>query len=450
MSKIDSRDGFKSSWGTVLALAGSAVGLGNIWRFPYIVGENGGAAFILMYILIILLVGIPAFMAEFSIGRSTQKNVFGAFKQLAPKTQWYQIGTLGIISCFLISGFYCVIGGWTMAFIYKSVGNEFSGMDGMQIMTLFDSFINNPVEPIVWVIAFIFVTTIILISGVGNGIEKFNKILMPMLIVIMIILVINSFTLPNFKEGYAFMFKPDFSKLNSDVFLNALGQAFFSMSLGMGTIITYGSYARKKDSTLKLSLTTAATDLTVAILAGMIIFPAVFSFDIPAEAGSQLAFITFPTIFQSMTGGYFFSILFFLLLFIAALTSMISIFEVIIAYLSEEFKMKRILATVLVSSTAIIVSSICSLSLISDSSLKIGDKSVFDFFDYLSASYMLPISGMLVVIYVGWFWSKKKNRDEISSGGLHKIQYFKVYMFLIKFVVPILILFILLSKLGIF
>ena len=435
----NSRDGFKSNLGTILALAGSAVGLGNIWRFPYIVGENGGAAFILLYVIIIVLISIPTFMCELSIGRSARSNVSGAFKKLSPKTPWHHIGTLSIISSILIASFYTVIAGWTLAFIYKSIVSEFDGMSGDQVVNTFNSFINNPAEPLFWLGGFLVVTFIIVMLGVSKGIEKFNKILMPMLFLIMIIMVINSFSLDNYKAGFEFMFNPDFSKINLEVFINALGQAFFSMSLGVGTIITYGSYARKQDNLLKLSLATAGTDLFVALMAGMIIFPAVFSFGISAEAGSGLAFVTFPVIFQSMSGGYFFSILFFGLLFIAALTSLISIIEVLVSYFTEEFKLKRKIVTILTCVGIFITSSICSLSLVEDSSLKINGMSLFDLFDHTTASYLLPITGMLGVIYVGWFLKRDFVRKELSSNGIYSTWYFSAFMVLIKYIVPVII-----------
>ena len=441
----DSRDGFKSNVGTILALAGSAVGLGNIWRFPYVVGENGGAAFILLYLAIIILISIPAFMCELSIGRNTQSNVFGAFKKLSPKTPWYNLGTLSIISCILVASYYTVIAGWTLAFLYKSVINEFSGLEGDQIVNVFSDFVSNPIEPIMWLGLFLGATFVIVMSGVSNGIEKYNKVLMPSLFIIMIIMALNSFSLDNYKAGFEFMFSPDFSKINIDTFINALGQAFFSMSLGMGTIITYGSYARKQDSLFKISIVTAGADLFVAILAGMIIFPAVFSFGISAEAGSGLAFITFPVIFQSMSGGYFFSILFFGLLFIAALTSLISIIEVIVSYFSEEFKLKRKIVTIITCSFIFITASVCSLSLIDGSSLKIQGQSLFELFDHVSASYLLPLTGLLTVIYIGWFKKKDFIKNEISSNGMYSTWYFGVFMILIKYIIPVLMTFILLA-----
>lgn len=450
MVEKSNRDGFKSNIGTILALAGSAVGLGNIWRFPYIVGENGGAAFIFVYLLIVLLICIPAFMSEFSIGRSTQKNIFGAFKLLSPKTQWYQVGIIGIIACFVIASFYSVISGWTLAFLAKSVLNDFSGMDSTAVSSMFTDFVNNPIEPALWTIGFIILSLIILISGVGNGIERYSKILMPILLIIMVILVVNSMFLDNVKDGIMFMFYPDFSKINASVILNALGQAFFSMSLGMGTIITYGSYARKKDNILKISLVVAATDIFVAILAGLIIFPAVFSFNIPAESGSNLAFITFPTIFQQMSGGYFFAIIFFLLLLVAAITSIISIIEVVVAYVSEELKIKRWIAVSLVSTVIAITSTLSAYSLADGSILKIGQMTLFGFFDKISASYLLPIGGLLVSIYVGWFWDKKANRDELSSSGLYKIKYYSFYRMVTRYFVPTVILLVFLSEVGIF
>ncbi len=443
------QDGFQSNIGTILALAGSAVGLGNIWRFPYVVGENGGAAFILVYLLIIFFICIPAFMSEFAIGRSTGKNIFGAFKQLSPGTQWHKIGVIGILSCFTISGFYSVISGWTLAFLYKSATNAFDGLNSTELQSSFVSFVNSPSEGAMWTCGFLLLAAFVLVMGVGKGIERYNKILMPMLFLIMLILVFNSFSLSNYKQGFEFMFKPDFSKINVGVVMNALGQAFFSMSLGIGTIITYGSYARKHDNAFKISISTAVMDLSVALLAGMIIFPAVFSYNIPADAGSELAFVTLPAIFQDMTGGYFFAILFFMLLFIASITSVISLFEVIIAYFCQEFKMKRSIATLITVSSVFVIAVFSAYSLAGNSSLKVGEKSLFDFLDNISASYFMPLGGFFIALYAAWFWSKEENRKELSSSGLHNLWYYRTYRFSIKYVVPIVIVLVFLSQLKI-
>ena len=308
------RGSFGSRFGAIAAAAGSAIGLGNIWRYPYVVGENGGAAFILLYLLIVFLIGLPCLMSEFALGRFTRKNVFGAFRKLAPKKKWYLIGVLGIVTSFVILAFYSVVAGWTVAFLKDSLINEFSGLSAAAIGSNFDGFVASGWEPLLWTFLFCLITALIVMLGIENGIERYNKIMMPMLLAILLVLCINSFSLDGFKEGIAFLFRPDFSKITVDVALSALGQAFFSLSLGMGTMMTYGSYIRRQDNLLFTSSTVAIADLSIAILAGIAIFPAVFSFGIEPGSGPDLVFKTLPNIFGQMTGGYLLGILFFLLL----------------------------------------------------------------------------------------------------------------------------------------
>ena len=442
------RGSFGSRFGAIAAATGSAVGLGNIWRYPYVVGENGGAAFICIYLLVVFLIGVPILMCEFAIGRNTNKNVFGAFDLLAPGKKWYLIGVLGIAASFVILSFYSVVAGWTMAFLQGSITNTFDGFSAAAISAKFDGFVASGWEPILWCALFIIITAAIVVLGVEKGNEKYNKILMPMLFVIILILCINSITLDGFKEGMNFLFKPDFSKITPNVALNALGQAFFSLSLGMGTMMTYGSYLRKKDNLLFTSATVAISDITIAVMAGIAIFPAVFSFGIEPGSGPDLVFKTLPNIFQQMTGGYFFSILFFLLLFVAALTSSVSILEVLVAYFTEEMKMSRLKSAILSSAGVLVASILCALSQMPDSPLKVAGMNLFDLFDVGSSSYMLPIGGFFIVIYTGWIFSKKYLKTELASDGLYKVVYYPVFLFIIKFVAPIAIAMIFLSKIG--
>lgn len=449
MTDHSNKDGFKSNLGSILALAGSAVGLGNIWRFPYMVAENGGSAFILIYIIMVFAICVPAFMAEVAIGRNTGLNIFGAFRKLAPKGWWFQIGTLGILGSFVISSFYIVIGGWTLAFLARSIVGSFNGMNASDVSVLFANFVDTPIETSAWALGFVVISVAVLISGVAKGIERFNKILMPMLLGLMIIMAINSLFLSHFWEGMKFLFQPDFSHVNTHTVISALGQAFFSMSLGMGSIITYGSYMRKQDNIMKSTFSVATIGILISVLAGIIIFPAVFSFDIPAEAGDRLAFVTFPAIFQVMPGGYLFGIMFFMLLLVAAVTSNISLLEVIVAYLTQEYKMKRGIALAIVVAVLSVTGTLCAFSLSSDTSLIIGGRSLFDLFNYFSAAYLLPICGLLISIFVGWKWNKNSLKQEISSNGLYPVRYFPFFRFMLRFIIPIFIIFVFLYALGI-
>lgn len=442
------RKGFNSRFGAIAAAAGSAIGLGNIWRFPYVAGESGGGAFIFVYLLIILVVGLPMLISEFSLGRYTQKNVFGTFRKLAPGTKWDLIGVLGIISAYFVLSFYVVVSGWTFAFLIDAVKGTFMDMSPVEIKGSFEDLSQSTTRPLYYIAGFLGIVSIVVAMGIEKGIERFNKVLMPMLFAILIILCVNSFTLSGFQEGIEFIFKPDFSKINTRVALDALGQVFFSLSIGMGTMMTYGSYIRKEDNMLFTSTTVAIADVFIALLAGIAIFPAVFSFGIEPASGPELVFVTLPNIFGQMFGGYYLSILFFVLLFVAALTSAVSAMEVVIAFIVEELKIKRARAVALVAVTLLIMGSLCSLSQLPDSSLKIAGVSLFDFCNNGSSMYLMPIGGFFIVLFVGWKFSKNEMRRELSSDGRYKTIYYPFFMFIVKFVAPIAISIIFLFQLG--
>lgn len=444
----ENRGSFGSKFGIITAAAGSAIGLGNIWRFPYVAGENGGGAFLIIYLSIVLVIGLPMMLAEFSIGRYTKRNVFGAFKALKPKSGWPLVGVLGVVTPLVIVIFYSVVSGWTMSFLWNSVANNFSGLSSEEVKTGFNAFVASGWQPILWSIGFIILTGAIVIAGVEKGIERYSKILMPLMVAILVILGIYSMTLPGFGEGMRFLFKPDFSKITGTVFLEALGQAFFSLSLGMGIMITYGSYIKDNDNMATTAGAVALSDTLIAVLAGVAIFPAVFSFGISPTSGPELVFITLPGIFQQMTGGYILSILFFVLLLIAALTSAVSITEVLVAYCSEEFKISRKKAGILVSLFVMAAASVCAVSQMPDSSIRVAGLDLFDLFDKVSATYMLPIGGFFITIFAGWVFGKERFRGEITSGGLYNTLIFPIVLFIIRFIAPVVIAFIFLSKAG--
>lgn len=443
----EKRDGFGSKLGAIAAAAGSAVGLGNIYRFPCLAGENGGGAFLLIYIFMVLCLGIPIMLAELYIGRRGGKNPIDSIKRLSPNTRWDKFGYVGILASFVVLAFYSTVSGWTLEYIYKAITNFFADKDINAIEQGFTDFHNNPFRPLLWQFIFMGLTAFIIFKGVKEGVEKYTKILMPVLFVILIILCIKSLTLDGAAKGLEFLFKPDFSKVDNSVILAALGQAFFSLSVGLGCLITYGSYISKKDNLCTTSLSVVAADTTVALLAGIIIFPAAFSFGIKPEAGAGLAFNTLPMIFDKMNGGYFFCIIFFVLLAIAALTSTISLLEVIVAFLSEKYGIKRSTATWIGTLVTLFFGTFCTLSLRHDSILVFNNMTFFDFMDKFSANILLPIGSLFIVIFVGWKMGKQDFYDELTNQNTLKISIKSFIFFIIKYVAPIVILTIFINQL---
>ncbi|HRU64055.1 MAG TPA: sodium-dependent transporter, partial [Paludibacteraceae bacterium] len=332
---------FFDKLGIVTAATGSAVGLGNIWRFPYLLGQSGGGAFLVVYLICVIFLGLPVMISEFSIGRMAQANAVTSFRSLAPNKKWWLIGVMGVLSAFFILGFYMVVSGWTLEYIVQAITNSFANQNVADLSQAFTDFSTNTWRPLIWIVLFTAINCAIVIAGVKKGIEKTTKFLMPLLFIIIITLGIRSVTLPRGINGLNFLFKFEFDKITSKVILSAMGQAFFSLSLGMGCMITYGSYMNKSNNLSRTALEITLLDTLVAILASVAIFPAVFSFGIDPTQGPQLVFITLPNVFPKMPGGYIWAILFFVLLALAALTSIISLLEVIVAYLNEEFNMSR-------------------------------------------------------------------------------------------------------------
>jgi neurotransmitter:Na+ symporter, NSS family len=450
MAKFDfnNRDSFGSRLGVIAAAAGSAIGLGNIWRFPYVAGENGGGAFLLIYLFFIVAIGVPVMLSEFVIGRSAQRNPLGAFKKLAPKTYWFLVGVMGIAAAFFILAFYTTVSGWTLEYLYQAASHGFKGKGVEQMSNMFEQFRMSGLRPLIWQAVFMFFTAFIVYHGIRNGIEKYTKILMPALLLIIIVLCIRAITLPGAGEGLVFLFRPDFSKITASVAMQALGQSFFSLSIGMGALVTYGSYINKKDHLGRTAISVTAADVIIAVLAGIAIFPAVFAFGIKPEAGPGLVFITLPLIFQQMTGGYFFSLIFFILLSIAALTSTISLLEVVVAYMSEELNIVRKKATVYAALSIGLLGVFCTLSQGPMPQLHIGGMNLFDFLEFSSANVMLPLGGLLIVLFAGWFMGVDKVFDEISNKGALKASYKMAFLFVIRFIAPIAIALVFLNSIG--
>ena len=435
-----SREGFGSKLGIIAAAAGSAVGLGNIYRFPCELGNNGGGAFLLVYLMIVLCLGIPVMLSELIIGRRTQKNPVGAFRSLKPKSAWPFIGYMGVFCAFIIMAFYCTVAGWTLESIVKAVGNQYHGKDLAAIEQDFNMFHNSGWRNVLWESIFILLTAIVVFKGVADGIEKYSKVLMPLLLAILVILGIRSLTLPGAKEGLTFLFHPDFSKITGSVLISALGQVFFSLSMGMGVLITYGSYIKKDDNLVSTSLSVTLSDTLVAVLAGIVIFPAAFSFGVKPTEGMGLVFCTLPMIFNQMVGGYFFCIIFFVLLAVAALTSTISLLEVIVAYFVEELHITRRWATVIAAVGCMVLGVFASLSLREGSGLTIAGMSFFDCLDFFSAKILLPIGAFFIVVFAGWILGKSKFFEEITNGGGLKMSVKGVIFFIIKYLAPLAIL----------
>lgn len=455
---MENRENFGSKIGAILAAAGSAVGLGNVWRFPIETGQNGGAAFIAIYIVCILLLGLPIMVSEFLIGRHTHSNTAGAYRILANGTKWKWIGRLGVFTGWFILCYYAVVGGWTMHYTYLSTTNAFKGVPAQEFGNIFENFASNPYIPTLWFILFIAITHFVITRGVQSGIEKFSKIMMPTLFIITIMLTVCSLMLPGASQGIEFLLKPDWSKVSSTTILAAMGQAFFSLSLGMGCLCTYASYFEPSTPLAKTALHVSAIDTLIAIMAGFIIFPSVFNIGMdPNEvgAGASLTFISLPNVFQQSFGdgsilAVLFSSLFYFLLFVAALTSAISLHEVATAYITEEFEMSRKKGATIITCSVATLGTLCSLSFGPLSDIQVLDRNIFSMFDDFSGMVLLPIGGMLISIFAGWILDRQLYREEITNKGDIKAPYFKVLIFSLRYFAPIAIGLVFLDQLGAF
>ena len=444
------RDNFGSRFGALVAMAGSAVGLGNLWRFPYLVGENGGAAFIIIYILLCFVICLPIFISEFMIGRRSQKNAFAAFRDLSDGSSWRWVGLFTIIVPMIVLSYYSVIGGWSIEYLLKSLNFSFAGEARDTFSTMFGGFVSSTWGPLLAHTGFLFLTALIVVVGIKDGIEKFSKVMMPLLFVIVLSIAIYSLTLPGSKAGVEYLFYPDFSKLTGKSVADALGQAFFSLSLGFGTIMTYASYVSKKENIMFQSVTTAFSDLLFAMIAGVAIMPAVFAFGISPQAGPGLVFETLPYVFGQMPAGGVIAILFFVALLVAALTSSISMLEVAVAYLVEEKKFSRIGACVTLFVLCWILGALCSLSFGPLSHIQIRGGNIFDFLDSLSSNVLMTLGSLFTVLFVGWRLKKTDVYEEFTNGGSlsRNAKLFGALWFLIRYIAPVAIIAIFIS--GIF
>ena len=443
---------FGSKMGVILATAGSAIGLGNVWRFPYMAGENGGAAFIVFYILCVVILGLPCMVSEFIIGRHAQANTARAYNKISSSKIWTAVGCLSVLTGFLITSYYAVVSGWCLQYIYASLMGHLDG-DPEYFKQYFANFSSNPVKPIVWTVAILGITHIVIQHGVRDGIERASKMLMPTLFILLLVLVVSSCLLPNAIAGIEFLFKPDFSKVTPDVLLSALGQAFYSMSIGMGCLCTYASYFSRHTNLLKSAVQIGVIDTFVAILAGLMIFPAAFSVGVSPDSGPSLIFITLPNVFQQAFSGmpvvgYVISLAFYALLSLAALTSLISLHEVSTAFFHEELHIGRKKAALIVTLSCSVLGAFCSLSLGGYEVMSFLGKTLFDIFDFVTGQVFLPICGFLTCLMVGWYLPHKLVRDEFTNWGTLRGSLFHVYVFAIKYLCPACILIIFLHQFG--
>lgn len=455
----ENRATFASRLGAVAAAVGSAVGLGNIWRFPYETGQNGGGAFLMIYILSVLFMGIPLLIAEFVIGRSAHANVSRAFKTLAPGTKWYMTGVMGMMVAVIILGFYTVILGWTLCYTFRALTNDFAStiakaqladasLSGADIMAQdFTTFSEHPWQPILWMMGSVIINAAIMLGGVQKGLERASRIMMPALGVLLLLLVGNSVLLPGFAQGCEFFFLPDFSKVTGRTFITAMGQAFFSLSVAMGIMLAYGSYLGDNTKIGKTAMSIAGLDTLIAILAGVVIFPACYSYGIDPGKGPGLVFITLPNVFLQMPGGYLLCLAFFMLVLLAGLTSCMSLFEVPISYLQEEHRMSRRTATICVAVTVMVLGVLSSLSLGIGSGITLLGNNFFDLADKVTSLYMMPLGGILISLFVGWRLDRQIMADALTNWRQDSGWYLRPLIIGLRYVVPVLILIIFIGNL---
>lgn len=447
------RGNFGTKIGIILATAGSAVGLGNVWRFPFMTGQNGGAAFIIIYFLFVLVLGIPGMVSEFIIGRHSQANAARAYGNISGRRTWKAIGYLGILTSTIILGFYAVVAGWCLQYLIASFAGHLSG-DADYVLNYFLSFSSNPWKPCLWGVAFVVITHLVIVRGIRQGIERASKLLMPLLLFLLLVIVVASCLLPGASEGIRFLFMPDFSKVTHSVLLEALGQAFFSLSLGTACLCTYASYFAKDVNLTKSATQIALLDTLIAILAGLMIFPAAFSVGVQPDSGPSLIFITLPNVFQQAFGsmpvvGYIIGVLFYALLVFAALTSTISMHEIGTAFFHEEFHLSRRHAATILTVACSIIAVFCSLSVGAVPDIQLFGMSLMDFCDFLTAQIMLPGGAFLTSLLLGWFTEQQTVRDEFTNGGTVGLSLFRAWRFSIRYIVPLCILLIFLHQFGV-
>ena len=466
------RASFGSHLGVILASAGSAVGLGNIWRFPTEVGRGGGAAFILIYFGFILLLAMPVMLCEFVIGRSARSNAVGAFQKLSPGKPWIAAGIMGVLGGFLVLSFYSVVAGWTLHYTVQSALGQLQGQQTTDLHALsaclgakasenglqstdfaqaFNAFVSNPWQPIIYLAVFLLLTHFVVARGIQHGIERYSKLMMPMLLVIILLLVCFSMTMPGAIEGIRFLLQPSLSEVTPEVILGAMGQAFFSLSVGLGCLVTYSSYFSEETRLVKSAMNVCIIDTLVAVLSGFIIFPTVFSVGIAPDAGPGLVFITLPNVFNLTFSemplvGYVFALLFYVLLLLAALTSSISMHEICTAFISEHFQTGRRRAAAVVTFVCLLLGACCSLSFGPWKEITVFGRGFFDLFDFTVTKFLMPLGGLLMTLFVGWYLDRRFVEQQLTNNGALSVRSMRPLLVLIRWVAPIGILVIFLNE----
>lgn len=440
---------FVTKLGVIAASVGSAVGLGNIWRFPYEAGTHGGGAFMLFYLLFIIVLGVPVMTAEFVMGRGARANIMGGWRKLASARVWHLTGYMGILASLMILSFYSVVAGWTLEYMVQSAAGALDLLSMDDYHARFDEFSTGNWRPLMWTLVFLIVNFVILARGVAKGIERVSNVLMPVLFVLLIVFCVNSLMMPGAAEGLTFLFAPDFSKISGSVILGALGQAFFSLSLGLGCMMTYGSYFNSGTRLVRSASVIAGLDTLVAVLAGVIIFPAVFTYGSSPAAGPTLVFEVLPNIFHQLPGGVIWSTLFFFLLFVASLTSTISMSEISIAFFTEEKGMSRRRATAVSAGVAMFFGALCALSFGVLGDITVGGLTIFGLFDYVTSNIMLPVGGLAVSLFAGWFIDRRMLRGQLTNNGSLRMPGLPVLMFCLRYICPLGIALVFLNVLGV-
>ena len=447
-------ESFGSKIGGILAAAGSAVGLGNIWRFPTETGNNGGAAFLIIYLVCMVAICVPIMVSEFVIGRHSQTSVAESFYRMSGgKKAWKIMGLLPVVSGFLVLSYYAVIAGWTLYYAFEAGIDGFTGKDSAEIGQEFQAFSTDPYQPVFWMIMILIINCLIVASGVKKGIERASKIMMPLLFIFILVLVAFSFTLPGASKGLEFLFKPDFSKVTGGTVLSALGQAFFSLSVGICCLCTYACYFKKNVNMMKDGLSVAAIDTLVAVLAGIIIFPAVFSIPgMEPSQGPSLVFVTLPNVFQQAFGSmpvvaYVFSLLFYLILVVAALTSSISMLEMTVSYFHEQLHVGRVKASFWCTVVCILLGTACTLSFGILGDAKVFGLTFFELFDFIVAKLLMPVGGLIICIFLGWVIDERILKSELTNEGTLRAPYYPLYRFIIRYLAPIAIALIFINEL---
>lgn len=444
------RIGFATRMGAISATVGSAVGLGNIWRFPYQAGDNGGGAYILVYLLCVLLLGVPIMMSEFVIGRSTHKSMKGAIEQLSPGSPFKYFAYVGMLGGLLVCSYYSVVCGWVIEYLWSSVSGSLLNHTPEQYSQIFTTFVGTPERCVLWTLLFLVLNFLVLNRGIEKGVERISNVMMPLLFVLLIVFCVNSLMLPDASEALEFLFEVDFDDLGWKGVVDAMGQAFMSLSLGMTCLITYSSYFKDDSNLMKDAVTISMLDSLVAILAGIVIFPAVFSFGLEPNAGPKLIFEILPTIFQQLPGGAIWAVMFFILLFFASITSTISLSEIPITFMIDEYKMSRTKAIIITAVLMTVIAVLSALSFSTLSEVKLLGRNIFDFLDFVGPNFFMLLGGLVTAIYVGWILKKDVVHNQLTNGGSRRSHFAIPYITIcLRYVAPVGIVLIFMYYIGI-